>query len=359
MNKRLRILHCPADVGGNAWTLSRAERSLGLDSKVMVYQGSWPGYPSDIDLHWGKGSAITNLLKLFAFYLKALVQYDIFHFNFGRSLWPAYHRLGFSELDDLPALRALGKKIVVTFQGCDVRQREFCNLNYPVSACSDEHCAGRYCSEIAGTEKQRQAEMFGRYAHKIFTVNPDLLRVLPPQAQFLPYACVDLKQWYPRLKNKSEKFVVLHAPTNRDIKGTKYILKAVAELEKKYKNLQFTLIENEPHEKVQELYLQADIAIDQLLVGWYGRFAVEMMSLGKPVICYIREEDLQFIPSQMAQELPIVNASQATIQQVLERLINDPGNLALIGEKGRAYVEKWHDPIKIAQKMKETYESLF
>jgi hypothetical protein len=37
--------------------------------------------------------------------------------------------------------------------------------------------------------------------------------------------------------------------------------------------------------------------------------------------------------------------------------IEDRKNLLQIGEMSRAYVEKWHDPIKIAGRMKEVYRA--
>src|SRR6058998_2007963 len=49
----------------------------------------------------------------------------------------------------------------------------------------------------------------------------------------------------------------------------------------------------------QGLSETADLLVDQLLTGWYGAVAVEMMALGKPVVCYLREDDLKFIDSRM------------------------------------------------------------
>jgi len=86
---------------------------------------------------------------------------------------------------------------------------------------------------------------------------------------------------------------------------------------------------------------------------------VEMMALGKPVVCYIREEDLKFIPGQMKDDLPIVNANTDTIYEVLSRLVEQQDQLHLIGERSRAYVERWHDPMKIALRTKEVYESIY
>jgi len=355
----MRVLHCPTDVGGNAWILSRAERKLGLDSEVMVFQKTWLGYPADIDLQLTKNHPARSALRLLAFFIKALTRYDVFHFNFGRSLLPYSRYLGPLELSDLPILKGLGKKIVVTYQGSDVRQKNFCASNFAISAYAEADSYGSDKAYLSDALKRKRADKFGRYAHKIFSLNPDLLYVLPPRAEFLPYSSVDLTEWLPSSKSKEERFVILHSPTNRSIKGTRYILEAIDRLKDKYKNVVLMLVEGVPHGKVKELYAQADLAIDQLLVGWYGGFAVEMMALGKPVVCYIREEDLKFIPGQMKDDLPIVNANTDTIYEVLSRLVEQQDQLHLIGERSRAYVERWHDPMKIALRTKEVYESIY
>ena len=354
----MRILHCPTSVGGNAWTLSRAERKLGLDSEVMVYQSSWIGYPADIDLHLEKYSKAGRAWKMLRFFLKALTQYDIFHFNWGSSLLPYSHYLGPLELSDLPILKRLGKRIVVTYQGSDVRQKSFCASNFAISPYADPDYYSGYCNNTTDALKKKRADKFSRYADKIFSLNPDLLHVLPPQAEFLPYANVNLEEWQPVRKGESTKLVILHSPTNRDLKGTKYIIEAVERLRDKYKHVELMLVENIPHSKVQELYRQADLAVDQLLIGWYGGFAMEMMALGKPVVCYIREEDLKFIPPRMKKDLPIINANPDNIFEILKGLVEDREKLNPIGEQSRAYVERWHDPMKIAGRMKEVYESL-
>ncbi len=354
----MKILHCPLEVGGNAWTLSRAERKLGLNSEIMVYQKSWLGYPADIDLRLESYSNAGKVCKLLQFYLKALIKYDIFHFNFGSSILPGRRYTKFLELSELPILRALGKKMVVTYQGCDARQKDFCTNNFAISACSQPDCYGGCCTSKTDALKRKRAEKFGHYAHKIFALNPDLLHVLPLQAEFLPYSNVDLGEWLPVRKKSNEKLVIVHSPTNRGAKGTRYIIGAVERLKSKYKDIELILVENVPHDKVRELYEKADLAIDQLLVGWYGGFAVEMMALGKPVVCYIREEDLKFIPPKMKDDIPIINANPNNICEVLTTLIEEREKLGLIGKQGRAYVEAWHDPMKIAKRMKEVYETL-
>jgi glycosyltransferase involved in cell wall biosynthesis len=80
-----------------------------------------------------------------------------------------------------------------------------------------------------------------------------------------------------------------------------------------------------------------------------------MMALGKPVVGYIREDDLKFIPKGMRDDLPIVNATPGTIGAVLEALVESKANLVRIGEAGRAYVEKWHDPMQVAKRTMAEY----
>ena len=351
----MRILHCPTSTGGNAWGLSQAERKLGLDSTVLIFQNTWLNYPADINLRLDRSSKLVKYLKMSSFFLEAVRKYDVFHFNFGLSLF-FIPRLNLFL--DVPILKHVGKKIVVTYQGCDARQRGFCVNNFPISACMERDCYRDQCNEKTDAKKRRRIALHSTYADRVFALNPDLLHVIP-NGEFLPYASVDVREWVPsQEKGDGKNFNIFHAPTNRGAKGTKYILEAVEKLREKHRRIELHLVENLPHAKVKEIMQSADLVIDQLLVGWYGAVAVEAMALGKPVVCYVRGEDLRFIPRRMEEDLPIINANPENLYQVLDRYMDDRKTLSLIGEKSRSYVERYHDPIKIAQQMKELYESL-
>ena len=76
------------------------------------------------------------------------------------------------------------------------------------------------------------------------------------------------------------------------------------------------------------------------------------MALGKPVIAYIREDDLDFIPTQMREQLPIVRADPDSIESVLESiLLMEREELNDLGLRSRAFVEQWHNPTIIAQRI--------
>ena len=347
--RRLRILHCPTDVGGNSTGLSRAERSLGAASDVAVIQRSGLGYEVDIDLALGEKSRIVRLAHRAAFLARSLSKYDVFHFNFGQALLPQVRSLGV----DLPLLRALGKRVYMTFQGCDARQTAFLREHCEISCCGRTRGEG-LCRAEQDRDKRNAIAYAARHCHRLFCVNPDLLRFVP-NAEFVPYASVDPRAIEPAPSSCSGRLTIAHAPTNRAVKGTDAILRALASLRAKH-DFNLLLVEGVPHGEAMSMYARADLVIDQLRVGWYGALAVEAMALAKPVISYVRESDLEFLPRAMADELPVISATKESIAHVVDDLLGLPHRLRALGERGRAYVERWHDPRMIAKRLLAIYQ---
>jgi hypothetical protein len=371
----IRVLHCPETVGGNPGQLARAERALGLDSVSIAFDNRPFAYEVD-EVLWQPGDGpLRHELKRWSLLRRALRDFDVVHFNFGSSIMPRrvpllpepqppvgaplrvayglYARL--VELRDLPLLRRAGKGIVVTYQGDDARQGDDSRERYDLSLAS----VPGYFGQREDEAKRRHIAVFDRYADRIFALNPDLLAVLPDRAEFLPYASVDPAAWVPSFRQPTEVVRIVHAPSNRRAKGTEHVVAAVERLQAENVPVELELVEGLTHVEAQRLYAQADIVVDQLLVGWYGGFAVEMMALGKPVVAYVRDEDLVHIPDAMRAELPVISATPDTITDVLRRLVTDEGRrLPELGRRGRAYVERWHDPRAIAGRLKGVYEEI-
>ncbi len=344
----MRVLHCPTDVGGHAGGLARAEQKLGIDSTTAVFSRSWLEYSVDIDLALGGRGRLGRLAGRMRFSAKAARGYDVFHFNFGQSLLPAPGGVGI----DLPLLRALGKRLFVTFQGCDARQNGYCRDHYAVSCCGGREGDG-LCRAADDAGKRRRIRYLARHSRGLFCLNPDLLRVVPG-GEFVPYASCDPGSIEPIGPTNGSRVTILHAPTNRAVKGTDEILAAAKELDDRY-DIEWLMVENVPHAEAMRLYERADLVIDQLRIGWYGGFAVEMMAMGKPVVCHIRTEDLGPVPPEMARELPLVPATPQDLHEVLAGLAADRARLVEIGARSRRFVERWHDPARIAEAMLRLY----
>jgi hypothetical protein len=369
--KRLRVLHCPWVVGGNPTGLAAAERELGLDSTTVVFRRSPYAYSVD-EVIWDDGDlGRTQELKRWSFVARALRDFDVIHFNFGSTIAPerpaavgggsprdrTYHAYrALFEQFDLRLFRRAGKAIFVTFQGDDARQGDVAASLGSIAAV--EASPGHYTPE-SDANKRRRILRFDRYADGIYALNPDLLHVLPARARFVPYAHVDTRAWDPpRSAGTTARPLVLHAPTDRQIKGTRFVLDAVSRLRGEGLEFDFQLVERLTQAEAKELYHRADLVVDQLLVGWYGGFAVEVMALERPVVSYIRDEDLACLPSEMREEIPVVSAEPATIYDVLRELLTTRRDeLAEIGRRGRAYVGRWHDPLRIAEGIIADYEA--
>ena len=139
---------------------------------------------------------------------------------------------------------------------------------------------------------------------------------------FHALASVDPRQVEPVGAPDGRELVVAHAPTDRDVKGTRHVVEAVDSLRSEGVALRLDLIEGVTRSEVLERLAAADLVVDQLLMGWYGAFAVEAMAIGRPVFAHIREEEPEDNP--FGDALPIVRSSAATLAQELRALASRP-----------------------------------
>ncbi len=353
----MNVLHLPSNVGRNPWHLSRGERALGLKSDVLSIDQDWLGYPADIQLntegmHWPK-----KLYTLSSAFLKCRSNYDVFHFNFGRSLlhFPAR---GLPHLD--LSFYPKSARLFVTYQGCDIRQKFPTQKRTQIAACHQADCYGGQCNSGRLDELRRLGlKKMSPHVEHIWAVNPDLLYFLPTtKSSFIPYAVtppIDPPSFAgsgEHLALQSGRLRILHAPTNRAAKGSFFILKALNELKQKYPDqVETLLVERMSHDQALKAYQSADLVIDQILIGWYGALAVECLFMGIPVICRIAKEDLHFIPEQMAKDVQktFISAEPDSIYDVLEYFIQHPDQLQPYRQLSLNFAMRWHHPKRVAE----------
>jgi len=352
----LKVLHGPVNVGNQPWGLSRHERLLGCRSDLVINYNTWLNYPVDRCLGSYQSRTFKDILRRALFGISAPVHYDVLHYYFGRSFlcWDDYgskNRLWFA---DLKLAKRIGRKVFMTLQGCDIRVSELSATANRYSPCQEGHCrAVPSCRSLLDLWRKDLAESVLPLADRVFVLNPDLKRFVP-HGVFLPYASVDPDQFFPERPCTDGPITILHAPSDDGIKGTSRIVAAVDKLKALYP-IDFVLIQGLPHARAMELYRSADLVIDQLLCGWYGALAVEAMAMGKPVACYLREDDLGFIPAGMRADMPIVRITAETLEGDLEKAIQERLQWPEWGEASRRYVFRWHSPKRIARAMVDAY----
>jgi glycosyltransferase involved in cell wall biosynthesis len=360
----LRVLHCPTNVGNNPQGLARAEREAGLESVCVSFDEPF-GYPVDESL--ATPNPLLFEARRWGLLRRALREFDAVHFNFGRSLFsppppvpwrddplhaPGRAYVRALALRDLPLLRRAGKTIAVTFQGDDARQGH----GSPLAEAVGEG----YYTPAGDAVKRRTIAAFDRYADRIFFLNPDLGDVLPARARFLPYASVDPREWRPREPAPLAATPrIVHAPSHRGVKGTEHVVAAVEQLRREGVAVELELVEGVGHAEARRAYERADLLVDQLLVGWYGALAIELMALGRPVVCFVDDETAgRHAPPELLAELPIVRATRDDLGEVLRRLLTERRDeYPELAHRSRAFAERWHDPARIGERMRAEYEA--
>jgi glycosyltransferase involved in cell wall biosynthesis len=321
----LRVLHSPINIAGGPGALSQGLRELGVESTLLVFNERPFERGFDVNLELRDTSRLSNVplnlpkqLRTFAW---AVPRFDVFHFHAGLTLLP--RKL------NLPALRALRKGIVFQSWGSDLRSRDASDVRYLRSA----------DAVIVGSYLTRRLAPRGRW--------PDYDVVHP---------AIVLDDWAPAPTEPGDVLRIAHAPSKRAVKGTDAVIATVESLRNRGVPIELDLIEGVPNREARRRYAAADVVIDQLLIGWYGMLAIESMALAKPVVVHLDEEAAAETEEAFGLELPLVRASEGTLEDVLAELVEMRGSLPELGQRSREYVEQVHAHTKVARKVLDIYE---
>ncbi|MCW0190485.1 MAG: hypothetical protein OJJ55_04225 [Rhodococcus sp.] len=352
----MRVLHGPVNIANQPWVLSRAERRIGLDSSLVVNYGTSFGYPADTILSAYGDTSRKARCRRWLNALTAPLRARVQHYYFGRSFscWDDYGVPDGKWFFDLKLAKRLGCRTLMTLQGCDARLSDLSAQRNPITPCTIGRCrAAEYCREHMDPQRRHLIEEVLPMIDRVFYLNPELGHYVSA-GTFLPYACVDIHGIDVVAPRTDGPIRILHAPSDESTKGSAQVYAAIDALKEKYP-IEFLVVKGVTHERAMQMYREADFVIDQLLYGWYGGFAVEVMAMGKPVGAYIREEDLHFVPQAMVADLPVIRLHGDTLTTDLEAAILERDRWPEIGTRSRRFVEKWHDPVRIAHALARIY----
>ena len=332
----MEVLLAPKEIAGQISVLSHALRDLGVPAKSLVFVPHKFGYHIDRTIVLGNYPNFSQRVLRLLVLLSSLFAFDVFHFQYGKTLFLSNH--------DLSILKLFKKKILMHFHGSEIR-----NTKYLIARGKGSSVV----PPIMTSGQTSKLNFFRKYVDRFIVSTPDLLELVP-EAVYLPNSVGEEWFYYKKPTKKDDKFVVVHAPTNREIKGTDFIISACANLKKRGYNIELKLVENVSNRGVRELYEQADVFVDQLLIGWYGVAAIENMALGNPVISYIKPE----LNKNYAPDLPIIQANKDNIEGVLESLLRNRKILVKMESASKEYAKKNHYPKINAGKLIDIYNSI-
>lgn len=336
---KLKILNGTMEIANQANVYTTKLREMGYQAFSLNYYPTYLKYDADFVFNiWSQSYDRERLINIVSYMIS---EFDIFHFHFGTSLM--------LNNEDLPLLKRLNKKVVMHHWGSDVR-----TFSKALEISKYVKVKNRNEDEI-----KRKLKLLSKYISHCIVSDYEMFQYVNPYYEkiyIIPQA-IDIKKYSCKADTtkdtKDKKLLIVHAPTSPLIKGSDYIIAAINELKQKY-DFDFQLIRGMLHEEAKSIYSQADLIIDQLLIGSHGLLAVEAMAMGKPVICWISD----FMKDKYPDNLPIISANPENIKTVLEGILINPNSLSDLGQKGRRYVESQHNIDKIGMELLKVYNKL-
>jgi len=208
--------------------------------------------------------------------------------------------------------------------------------------------------------------------------NVELLKL--KNAIFLPLFRNFNKSFVKVKKNYKEKFVFFHPTSHRwESKGNDLFLKAFmrlcktrddvflilinrgedaeksikllkdANMDEKFEILPHTLSQDE----LYSYYNACDVVVDQFIVGSFGLTGLEVLNLGKPLVCFIDEEAYEM---SYGLKPPVLSSNnEEGIFQILIKLLEDKQYCNEISEKSLNWFQKFHAEENLIKKYIELY----
>ena len=347
---QVRVLHLPTNIASQMSVTVRALRKIGVDARGLVLNNSEIQMDSGLESYVipsRKRHPLSGSFRTLAWWKSTKEAFDwadIVHWHSGDSVWPVQM--------DLKYVEKMNKARLIEFWGSDIRIPERSSHDNRVMA----EFYDRYPKYAKGA-RERSLTMQSRFASRGFSAVISGLELVDSlqsdrfnRVHRIRQRLIlnDFIPIYPKTDNNVP--VVVHMPSDKTIKGTGYVLEAIGRLKDSCR-FEFRLIHNVSREKALSLLSDADIMLDQFVIGDYGLATLEAMAMGKPAICYLKQSVIDKLP----KDFPVVNASPETLPGVLQRLIENASLRSEIGRMSRQYVEKYHDSIEVAHELKRIY----
>lgn len=336
---------------------AKALRRFGYEATTFVSHLYF--VTDEFNLRWLRGSPF-NHYALFGFAIfRCRILY--IYFNGGPLAWTGLWAIE-------PFLyKVAGTKVVVMSYGGDVQDfNVHDDVVYRAAYLKDypDFVRNRMRS------RRKQVQRWTRHADWIIS-GCDWVNYTPYwDTLMLAHFSVDTDQWcvpaseeytIPARFTLERPLRVLHAPNHRAIKGTALLESAIAELRAAGCPIELQVVQRVTNTEMRKLVRQTDVVLEQLVIGWYGIFALEAMATGKPVLTYISPElERLYVFNGLLQngELPVIRVDHRNLTDALRRVAENHVDLHQMGRAAREYVLKHHSLDSIGRRFAEINTTL-
>lgn len=337
--------------------LARCDRLLGINSQSFVYVTYVVTQKFDINLNRPRNWLLKNAPAFYTSFINivmglALLRYDIFHFFCDRGIMDPVNQIGIHP-KELALLKRAGKFLFTYTYGADIRTQKTTQQLGKYHLCMS--CPAPLVSCICDDNEGRTNISRIRESATAMISMGDMVAYVPG-AYHIHYWPIDINRlaYIGVRQNWGKPLRIAHVPNHPHFKGTSYLEAVVQRLSEEDFAIELLRAEGVTNDRVLEIYSEADIVADQFIAGFHGYAALEAMSLGKPVLCFLRNDDMMLDPNTC----PIINTNPDTLYDVLKRILLGDLDLVEIGKRGRQYIENHYSLPAVATRLGKMYLEL-
>ncbi len=369
----LRLLHAAAAIGAhvtkrrNARGLTRSvwgttpiltihlkaecDRRLGWESESLVFNSYFITHKFDRNLK--RISTVGN--RLFGPHFRrlllawALLKYDVFHYFQDQGILIPENRM--VPLVELEMIKRSGKKLFFYTYGGDCRTRETTLALGKFNLCAECTEPRRHCICVDEVQSNK-IELYRKYASALIASGDMTAYVAGHYNMYfwpVDLGRVDLTGGPPL--SDSLELKIAHAPNHTMFKGSHYLEKAVQELREEGLKISLLRKSQVSNDKILNLFDECDLVADQFIAGAYGYTALEGLSRGKPVLCFLRDESMMVEPARA----PVVNCHPDNLKENLRWLYLNRQKVGQLSQYCRPYIEKYHSIDAVAARLGRMY----
>lgn len=343
----MKILHGPNNITSAPRKIASQERLNGFISDSINTTINFLDGPSHFN---SKNNIVSKFIFRIKYFFLAIFYYDILNFHAGATLLP--------KNIDLPFYKFFRKKVIMHYYGSEVRlMKELEKVNKYSNLFSAD---GKNSPDLDHMKIKRLKfqKKFINYAIAPREYSFYLRKVMPEDMVIEDIWCSNILEEQEKLISKGISYeqkevpIIMHCPTNKITKGTKYVESAIKNLQAKGIEFEFVLVEDLKHEDLLDfMSKEVDIVLDQFLVGSYANLCFEALALGKLAFCYINDE----LHRYSCDDYPVVNVTVDELELELEKYILDLDLRSKRAKLGKNFIYKRLDKFQTINKLNKLY----
>ena len=284
---------------------------------------------------------IISYFKELIVFWRIVARYEAVHLHRGHTMT----RSGW----ELPLLKRLGRKIVVHYRGCEIRDRRLNMRLHPECNICQECDYSSYCVNDKSVIRRR--ELSRKYGDVFLVTTPDM-KDFVPEAYHLPFFAFDDYGEFNRREPGKSVFKIVHATNHPGIEGTAKIQESIDHLRSKGYPIEFVFLRRVSFPEVMRELSDAHLSIGKMKMGYYANFQIESMLMSVPSVTYIRPE---FLTDELLNS-GLILSSLDVLENTLEYYMTHPEELEKKRSIARESILRIHDNARIALDLMGIYK---